>query len=294
MESMTKKQLIQEKINLKTKLLQDIKRAAKERENSLKQQVKMKNEKVRQLERRISIDIGNSPGREYQKGSFRLYNAMMKDARRDARATEQELKIITKENDINIKILEEEINQLRSEKIILGEKNMNNELIKLSNMANLFEESGNIKAGTIITQAMKKIAELEDDYGFIEEDTDSYYGRDNDDDDYYYEKDEDDDDNYYYNDDEDEDDDDDESDKPVIIGISRDYDYDPETEDERMFLSIDLCNCDGEPITIGGRYSYHCPVDSFDEENSGFDLAAKIQEKYFKEYGIKLPIEYVD
>ena len=161
MSDKTKRQLIQEQISLRTKLLQDTKKFAKERENSLQQQVKMKREKIRQLERRVAIDSGGTPGREYQKGSFRLYNALTKDARRDAEAAEKELVAVKKENELNIKILEEEIKQLRAEKQIYAGTGiiMKENLVKLSNLAKDFEDDGNIDAGEILTLAMKKIAE---------------------------------------------------------------------------------------------------------------------------------------
>ena len=68
---------------------------------------------------------------------------------------------VKKENELNIKILEEEIKQLRAEKQIYAGTGiiMKENLVKLSNLAKDFEDDGNIDAGEILTLAMKKIAE---------------------------------------------------------------------------------------------------------------------------------------
>lgn len=159
MDNKSKKQIIQEKINLKSSMLQDIKKACRAREAAMRQQVKMKNEKIRQAERRMAIDAGGTPGREYQKGSFRLYNTLINDAKREAKAAEQELQAVLKENELNIRIIEEEIKQLRAEKTIYSGGNMKSQMIKLSEIADSFEQSGNIEAGAILTETMRKISQ---------------------------------------------------------------------------------------------------------------------------------------
>lgn len=156
---MSNKKIIQEKINMKSSLLQDLKKAARARESSLREQVKMKKEKIRQIERRVAIDAGGTAGREYQKGSFRLYNTLINDAKREAKATEQELQVVVRENELNIRILEEEIKQLRAEKTIYSGGNMKSQMIKLSQIADSFEQSGNVEAGAIITETMQKISQ---------------------------------------------------------------------------------------------------------------------------------------
>ena len=165
MDDKSKKQLMQDKINMKMSLLQDTKKLARDREAAMRQQVKMKKEKVRQLERRVAIDSGGTPGREYQKGSFRLYNALMKDLRRDAKGAEQELQAILKENELNIKILEQEIKQLRTEKTLFGGL-MKRELVKIAAIATELEILGDIESADQLTKIMKKLAHC----GFCEED----------------------------------------------------------------------------------------------------------------------------
>lgn len=148
---------MQEKINMKTSLLQDTKKLARDRESAMRQQVKMKKEKIRQLERRVAIDSGGTPGREYQKGSFRLYNALMKDLRRDAKGAEQELQAVLKENELNIKILEQEIKQLRAEKTLFG-GTMKRELVKIAAIATALEGLGDVESADQLTKIMKKLA----------------------------------------------------------------------------------------------------------------------------------------
>lgn len=145
MPKLDKKQYISDKISNLKSSLSERKRLSRDRRRAMEEQLKAKKQLERQYSRRTAIDPGNSAPKEEQRNEFRLWSARLREIQQEIRGLEREIEIKKKEDDLEIRILENEIQQYQAELRIYAKEDISNSLVKLASIADETKYLGNIE-----------------------------------------------------------------------------------------------------------------------------------------------------